>query len=64
MKKICAIEVFVNTRKIDDSDTPITAANSQNVSCAAPTLIFSMRKERKNTNASGASMTTYFSAEP
>ena len=62
-KKICVIDWPVKTRKIDDSDTPMMAANAQNVICAAPTLIFSTRKERKRTKPSGASMTSHFSGD-
>ena len=44
---------------VDDSETPITAANSQKAICAALRLICWILNDRKKTNASGASITTH-----
>ena len=64
MKNTRAIEAPVNTRKIEAIDRPMTAQNAQKVICAVLVDMVWMRNEKKNTNASGASITTHFSGVP
>ena len=61
MKNTRTIEVCVYTRKIDDSEMPISAENTQNSICAVAGLSRLMPNEMANTIASGASMNTHFS---
>ena len=63
MKNVRAMLVPVNTRKTDASDRPMTAQNAQKVICAALADIVWILKEKKKTNASGASITTHFSGD-
>ncbi len=51
----------VKTRKMLASDTPMTAEKAQKAIRAPAVVIFSMRKLKKNTNASGAKIATHFS---
>ena len=61
MKNTRTIEVWVNTRKIEPSDSPISAAKIQNIICAVAGRMRSMPKLSTNTIASGASMITHLS---
>ena len=61
MKNTRTIEVWVYTRKMDDSEMPISAENAQNRSCAVAGFRRLMPKEMTNTIASGARMKTHFS---
>ena len=61
MKNTRTIEVCVYTRKIDDSEMPISAANAQNSSWAVAGLSRLMPNEIANTMASGARMNSHFS---
>jgi hypothetical protein len=58
MKNTRAMLSPVYTRKMPDSDKPISAAYVQKPALAAPRLIRSMRKLNNTTSASGASSTT------
>ena len=58
MKKTRAMLWCANTRKMLDSDRPMTAENSQKAICAPLTLIEFIRALMKNTNRSGAKITT------
>src|SRR5215472_12177114 len=60
MKNVRAMLVPVKTRKIEASDSPITAQKAQNSVCAPEAEIDAMRNEKMNTKASGASITTHF----
>lgn len=61
MKNTRTIEVCVYTRKIDDSDTPIKAENTQNRSCAVDGARRLMPAEIANTMTRGARMNSHFS---
>ncbi len=60
MKNTRTIEVWVYTRKIDDSEMPISAENAQNSICAVAGFSRWMPKEMAKTIASGARMNTHF----
>src|SRR3954470_20283749 len=61
MKNTRTIEVCVYTRKIDDSEIPIKAENTQNSIWAVAGRSRSMPAEITNTMASGARMNSHFS---
>ncbi|MNU05271.1 hypothetical protein D3C72_2500080 [compost metagenome] len=51
----------VNTRNTEASERPITAQKAQKVICAVLADIVWIRKVKKKTKASGASITTHLS---
>ena len=61
MKNTRTIEVWVYTRKIDDSEMPISAENTQNSIWAVAGCSRLMPAEITNTIASGARMNSHFS---
>ena len=61
MKNTRTIEVWVYTRKIDDSEMPISAANTQNSIWAVAGRSRLMPAEIANTMTSGARMNSHFS---
>src|ERR1700704_1657921 len=60
MKNTRTIEVCVYTRKIDDSEMPISAENTQNSIWAAAGCSRLMPAEITNTITSGARMNSHF----
>src|SRR4029079_17346614 len=60
MKHTRTIEVCVYTRKIDDSEMPISAENTQNSIWAAAGCSRLMPAEITNTITSGAKMSSHF----
>ena len=61
MKNTRTIEVWVYTRKIDDSEIPIRAENTQNRICAVDGAKRLMPAEIANTMTKGARMNSHFS---
>ena len=61
MKNTRTIEVCVYTRKIEDSEMPISAENTQNSIWAVDGARRLMPAEITNTMASGARMNSHFS---
>ena len=61
MKKVRAMLSPVNTMKIEESESPITAAKTRKKSRAVAGCIRCTIAESPNTKASGASMMTHLS---